>query len=218
MKQGKLYIFDMDGTILDSMGEWENLGRYYLRQKEITPPDDFETILKTKTLEESAAYFQTLGVNGTTSQIKEEMLSGIYDAYRLTIPLKPGIRQLLETLTENQTAPLCVLTTSERRCAVQAFSRLKILSYFQDIYTSSQLGLGKTTGDIYKRVCELYHTSPKDTVVFEDALHAIRSAKDAGCYVYAVPEPSFQKDWEQIKAIADDVFYSGFFSCSFCQP
>jgi HAD superfamily hydrolase (TIGR01509 family) len=206
MKQAKLYIFDVDGTILDSMKEWEYLGRHYLQAKGITPPDDLEAVLKVMTLEEGAAYFQTLGASGTAEQIKAEMLSGIYDAYRLTIPLKPGMKQLLTTLFQKQTAPLCVLTTSERDCVINAFTRLGILPYFQDIYTSSMLGMSKTTGAIYQKVCELYHTSPKDTVVFEDALHAIRSAKEAGCYVYAVPEASFQKDWEQIKAAADEIF------------
>jgi HAD superfamily hydrolase (TIGR01509 family) len=157
------------------------------------------------TLEEGAAYFQTLGIQNTISNIKEEMLSGIYDAYRLSIPLKPGMRELITSLAQEKKAPLCVLTTSERDCAIQAFTRLGILSDFQDIYTSAQLGMGKNTGEIYRKVCQIYRVPPRDTVVFEDAPHAIRSAKEAGCYVYAVPERSFEKDWTDIQETADEV-------------
>jgi beta-phosphoglucomutase-like phosphatase (HAD superfamily) len=65
--------------------------------------------------------------------------------------------------------------------------------------------MGKNTGEIYRKVCQIYHIPPKDTVVFEDAPHAIRSAKEAGCYVYAVPERSFEKDWTDIQEITDEV-------------
>lgn len=205
IRHAKLYIFDLDGTILDSMPEWEHLGRNYLLHRGVNPPEDLEQILDKMTMEESAAYFQTLGIPGDIDEISREVLSYIQDAYRLSIPAKPGMTELLQTLSQKQDSILCLLTTSKRECAVNALTRLNILSCFQDIHTSSELGLGKTTGEIYQRVCDIYHTAPSDTVVFEDAAYAVRSAREAGCYVYAVPDQTSAEAWTQICSMADDV-------------
>lgn len=205
IKPAKLYIFDMDGTILDSMGEWTHLGRNYLLSRGITPPDNLEEIIDPMTMEESAAYFQTLGISGDISTINLEIMELIHDAYRFHIPLKPGIREVIQELSNKKDSILCVLTTSEQDCAENAFQRLGILSYFRDIHSGFTLGLGKRTNEIYRYVCDFYHVSPADTVVFEDAPYAIRSAKDAGCYVYAIPEKVYRDEWEACVKTADEV-------------
>ena len=205
LKEAKLYLFDLDGTILDSMPVWEQLGRNYLLQEQITPPNNLETVIETMTLEESAAYFQKLGLHKKTDEIIHGVMSYIQDAYRLSIPAKPGMVSLIRNLSDNPDKNLCLLTTSEETCARQALERLGILSCFSRIYTSSQLGLGKTTGEIYQKVCKLQHTLPADTIVLEDALYAVRSAKEAGCYVYGVPDEASQKDWDEIVELADQI-------------
>ncbi len=206
IKPAKLYIFDMDGTLLDSMEEWTHLGRNYLLSKGVNPPADLESIIETMTMDESAAYFQTLGITGDTDTINAQIMEMIHDAYRTHIPLKSGIPALLNNLSTKKDSILCVLTTSERSCAESAFQRLGILSYFKDIHTSFEIGLSKRTGDIYQYVCDLYNISPSDTVVFEDAPYAIHAAKDAGCYVYAVPEEAYCNDWADCVNKADDIF------------
>lgn len=205
IKNARLYIFDMDGTLLDSMGEWTHLGRNYLLSKGITPPADLEETIDAMTMDESAAYFQTLGIHGDISTINREIMELIHRSYRYQIPLKPGIKELLQELSTKKDSILCVLTTSERDCAVNAFQRLGILSYFKDIHTSFEIGLSKRAGTIYQHVCKLYQVAPADTVVFEDAPYAIHAAKEAGCYVYAVPEETYRDDWSDCESTADEI-------------
>lgn len=205
LKPARLYIFDMDGTILDSMPAWKHLGRKYLLQENILPPDNLESIIDAMTLEESAAYFQKIGLHKKTDDIIRDIMSYIQDAYRLSIPAKPGMIPLIQSLSQKTDINLCLLTTSQEEFARQALERLGILSCFSQIYTSSCLGLGKKTGEIYKKVCALYQVPPTETVVLEDAFYAVRSAKEAGCYVYAVLDESSQKDWKKIRKLADDV-------------
>lgn len=205
MRKARLYIFDMDGTILDSMPSWAHLGRNYLIQEHITPPENLEQITDPMTMQESAAYFQTLGLHKKTDDIVEEIMSLIRNEYRLSIPAKPGMVSLIHDLYQNQSTILCVLTTSEKNCAVQALERLHILSYFTDIHTSEELGLSKRTAQIYQTVCAQYHISPADTVVFEDALYAVQAAKSAGCYVYAVPDTYSASDRDAISSVADEI-------------
>ena len=183
IKEAGLYIFDMDGTLLDSMGEWTHLGRSFLLSRQIQPPENLEDIIETMTMDESAAYFRTLGVSGDIASINHDVMQLIHDSYRLQIPLKPGVLSLLKDLSTKKDSILCVLTTSERDCAENAFRRLGILSYFKDI-----------------------QVPPSNTVVFEDAPYAIHAAKEAGCYVYAVPEETYRADWEDCVNTADDVF------------
>lgn len=205
MKKAKLYIFDMDGTLLDSMPSWKYLGRSYLHREQITPPDNLEQITDSMTLPESAAYFQTLGLHKKTDDIIQGILSLIHNEYRLSIPAKPGMLTLIQHLSQNPDTTLCVLTTSERNCAVEALERLHMLSYFKDIHTSEELGLSKRTAAIYQTVCAKYHIPPADTIVVEDALYAIQAAKAAGCYVCAVPDSYSASDWDAICSVADEI-------------
>lgn len=205
MKDAKLYIFDMDGTLLDSMPAWAHLGRNYLMQEKIAVPEDLEQIIDAMTLTESAAYFQTLGLQKENSQIINEVMEFIRKEYRSSIPAKAGMPELLTELSKKQDSILCVLTTSEKDCAINALKRLNMLSYFQDIYTSEELNMNKRSAEIYQYVCTKYGIAPTDTVVFEDALYAIRAAKEAGCYVYAVPDDVSLTEWEEIKKLADEI-------------
>lgn len=205
MKDAKLYIFDMDGTPLDSMPAWAHLGRNYLIQEKIAVPKDLEQIIDAMTLSESAAYFQTLGLHKENSQIINEVMEFIREEYRSSIPAKAGMPELLVELSKKQDSILCVLTTSEKDCATDALKRLNMLSCFQDIYTSEELNMNKRSTEIYQYVCSKYGTAPADTVVFEDALYAIRAAKEAGCYVYAVPDDASLTEWEEIKKLADEI-------------
>lgn len=206
MKTAKLYIFDMDGTLLDSMPFWAHLGRNYLMREGITPPKNLEKTIDPMTLEESAAYFQTLGLQKEIDDIVNEVMSFLRDEYRLSIPAKPGMSSLLESLSQNKDNILCVLTTSERNCAIQALERLQMLCHFSDIFTSEELGLNKRTDQIYRTVCHQYGISPSDTIVFEDTLYAIQSAKKAGCYVCAVPDDYSSTNYDQISVLADEIF------------
>ena len=204
IKEAPLYIFDMDGTILDSMIEWEHLGRNYLQKKGIVPPDDLEDTIETMTMEESAQYFRNLGISLSCEEIMREMFQCMEDAYRDTIPGKKEVVELIKKLHAAEGNKLCILTTSDKMCAENAMRRLGLLECFSDIYTSEQLGMGKRSGDIYQKVCELYGVQPEKVVVFEDALYAVSSAKEAGCYVYAVSDASNQNQWEQICELADE--------------
>lgn len=205
IKKAKLYIFDMDGTILNSMHEWTNLGRNYLKYKGVTPPEDVEDITDIMTMDESASFFQDLGIKLSIREIQTEMLALIKEAYRNTVIAKPGMPELIQSLASDQENTLCVVTTSEKECGLLAFTRIGLISYFDEIYSGLDLGLGKSTGEIYQTICGLYHVSPADTVVFEDADFAVRSAKEAGCYVYGILDPAYKEHWDEIRETADEI-------------
>lgn len=202
-------IFDLDGTLIDSMPWWEDLGEAYLRRRGKTPAPDVRRHFKRLTMEEAAHYMQeTYGLKESIEEICEGVMSGIVNAYREEIPLKPGAAELLRAL-HDAGVRMCIATATEPYCAYPALERLGIRDYFQDILICSELHTSKTQPFIFQHVLELLGTAKERTLVFEDALHAIEGAHAAGLPVLAVEENGSAADREAIIAEAD------IYCCSF---
>ena len=200
----KFHIMDMDGTILDSMHVWINIDDTYLISKGVVPPDNIARIVEKKTMMECCVYFQELGVKMTPEEIYEDIMSKIFDEYRLHIQIKDNMKKRIEEIIRRG-EKICLFTSSERRCAVAAFERLGIIDCFDSIYTCAELGMKKTTPDAFLYICKENGFLPEDTYIYEDALYAVKSAKATGCHVIAVAEPSSANDWEEIKSLADEI-------------
>ena len=198
-------IFDMDGTLLNSMEMWDNLGTMYLAEKNVVPPSDIKQIIENKTLEESAEYFITeLGVKGTVESVVNEFISLINDQYRYTLKLKKGMKEYVLNQYENG-SKMCILTTSDKELAAAAMERNGIGHCFTEIFTAETLGMSKRTGDIFIKTCELMGFEPESTWAYEDALYAAKSAKEAGCKLVAVYDKANESDWAELKGMAEEV-------------
>lgn len=196
-------IFDLDGTLLDSMPIWGAVGIEYLRMKGHNPPRSINQILKTMSLAQSARYFRTkYAIADSEDEIIEEIVDLIEEQYRFSIPLKPGVIPFLEKLHSNN-VKMCVATATERNLAEAALNRLGVAKYFKFILTCSEVGMAKDSPEFFLRALELLKTPKDKTIVFEDALHAIKSAKAIGLTVAAVYDESSRHEQEEIQATAD---------------
>lgn len=196
-------IFDLDGTLLDSMYAWKNLGRSYLLSRGIEPPKDLRETLKEQTLEESAVYFRNqFGITESTEQI----LAGIYQLvareYAENIPPKPFVQEYLKKL-DREHHKLCVATATPAELAVSALKRLGLDGYFSFVLDCSEAGSGKHTPAIYLLAAERMGAPIEDCVVYEDAPHAVKTAKAAGFYVVGVKDASSLQDENQISKLCD---------------
>ena len=202
-KNKKLFIFDMDGTLLDSMEFWQNLGRQYLESKGKTPENNLEKIIESMTLKESASYFKTkYNLEEDVETIIKQVLDFIEDKYLNEIPLKKGVKEFL-IKAHSEGYKMCILTTSEKSQAIGALKRTGVLDLFDAVYTDRDFDLSKKNPQIYIKTCEKMGESPSDTVVFEDALYAVESAKKAKCTVIGVYDEYSKCDWQNIKNIAN---------------
>ncbi|MBK5243682.1 MAG: HAD family phosphatase [Eubacteriaceae bacterium] len=196
-------IFDFDGTLLDSMGIWLDLGERYLKWKGLTPASNLYEHLKSLSLLEAAQYFQKeYGLLISEKTIIGEINTLMENDYRNTLLLKDSAEGFLRKL-KNAKVKMVIATAIERPLVEAALNRLKIADYFCGIITCSEAGFGKDSPKIFSKALELLDTSKNETVVFEDALHAIQTAKSVGFLVAAVYDKSAEIDEEEIKSAAD---------------
>ncbi len=179
-------IFDLDGTLLDSMSIWDSIGEDYLRSLGIEPRENLAEAFKTFTLEESAEYYRThYGVTLSVEEIVDGVNGMIEDFYRNTVSLKEGVFDFLERLTKDG-VKMCIATVTDKYLVEAALKRLKIRGYFSEIFTTAEVGCGKNKPTIYRTALDHLGTPKSETVVFEDTLHALMTAKNDGFPVAAV--------------------------------
>ena len=196
-------VFDVDGVLLNSMPVWENLGELYLERLGVEAEKDLGETLFAMTLEEGAQYLiSRYGLDKTPEEIIKGLNREVKDFYVSKVPLKEGVRQYLYEFRERN-IPMVIATTGDRENAQAALKRLKVYSYFQGIFTCSEIGSGKNQPDIYYAAALQLDTDPKETLVFEDALHAIQTAKRAGFKTVGVYDRANDRNLAQIWNTAD---------------
>ena len=195
-------IFDLDGTLLDSMSIWDTIGEDYLHSLGIEPRENLAETFKTFTLEESAEYYRThYGVTLSVEEIVNGVNGMIEDFYRNTVPLKNGVLEFLAGLSEKG-VKMCIATVTDKYLAEAALTRLKVRQYFGEIFTTAEVGCGKNDPTIYRTALAYLGTEKSETLVFEDALHALMTAKNDGFSTVAVYDVH-EENQAELKAVAD---------------
>lgn len=196
-------IFDVDGTLLDSMGIWKDVGVRYLNSIGVEAEPDLGTILFTMSIQEGAQYVKEhYHLSQETDEIEQNVLDIISDYYKETAPLKSGAVELLEKL-RNSNIPMTIASSNNKKEIEMAFERLEIAKYFDRIFTCEEAGAGKTKPDIYLQAAEYLGSRPEETLVFEDVIHAVRTAKKAGFQVVGIYDEASKDDQEEIQREAD---------------
>lgn len=203
-------IFDVDGTLLDSMFFWETIAEEYLRSLGIEPHTGLNEKFKSMSLYQTACHYQSeYGVTLPTTQIMAGINARMEGYYRQDIQLKKGVAAFLENL-KRRGVKMCIATATDRSLIEAALERLQIRRYFLEIFTCTSVGHGKDEPVIFERALSFLRTAKPETVVFEDALYAVRTAKSAGFRVIAMQD-NHEPYPESVRAIAD------YYVHDFCQ-
>ncbi len=207
-------IFDLDGTLLDSMPVWVNLGETVLKSMGIIPDDELNKRFKTMTLKQSSEYLtKHFPLNLTADELFEIFMENVRIGYEKDAPLKPGVMDFLKYL-KSKNIPMCVATASDRYLTEAALQRTGALPYLEFVITCSDIGKTKETPDVYLEAMNRLGGNLGNTVVFEDAYFSIISAKKGGFTVIAVADEETKKDVSEIKSLADFFIYDFNVLCS----
>ncbi len=202
-------IFDLDGTLLDSMPYWASVGTRYLEEQHMTVPDVEQLALriKTMTLPEAADYFRSdYGVQESQEAICARINHMIEDDYRLRAPLKAGAREMLEQM-KKRGVRMCVASATDHTLVEAALRRVGVLEYFSFILTWGDLQTSKNLPYIFDTCTERLGTDKRTTAVFEDSLHCVITASGAGYPVVGVYDESAKTETEEIRRLSRCFLY-----------
>ncbi len=196
-------IFDLDGTLLNSLSAWEHSGSNFLRTQGIEPPPQLDEELKKLSLMDGARLLkQRYQLPYTEAEILERTLRPIREHYYHDIKPMPGIPELLANL-HAQGIKMAVATASDRELALVSLYRLGLLSYFEFVITCDEVQVGKGSPLIYEEALARLGTTKARTLVVEDALHALQTAHLAGFPTAAMEESHSAAQRAQKVQVAD---------------
>lgn len=206
-------IFDMDGSLVDSMWMWRAIDIEYLGRYGIPLPKDLQAKIEGMSFQETACYFkENFAIPDSMEEIMAEWNRMAWDKYMYEVPLKKGIPDFLKNCRENGIR-LGIATSNSRELVENVASVHKLRDYFSCIMTGSDVLRGKPSPDIYLAVAESLGVPAGRCLVFEDIVAGILAGKNAGMRVCAV-EDEYSADFRERKQELADYYiddYAGLF-------
>ena len=192
IKNIKACIFDLDGTLVDSMWMWPDIDREYLNRFEIEYDDNLKNEIDGISFHETAVYFKNkFGISDSVEKICKDWEDMAYDKYKYEVKEKPGCKKFLEHL-RSKGIKMGIATSNKRSMVDVVLKSLNMKDFFEVITTSDEVKRGKPAPDVYLTTANLLNVEPKNCLVFEDVVAGIMAGKSAGMKVCAI-EDDFTK-------------------------
>ncbi|MCI8308463.1 MAG: HAD family phosphatase [Lachnospiraceae bacterium] len=202
-------LFDLDGTLIDSMWMWEAIDIEYLARFGIPFEKSYQQGIEGMSMTETAVYFkERFGIKDSVEKMKADWNDMAIHKYRHDIKLKPGVMEFLIWLNKNG-IKTGIGTSNSMELCVEALSARGVEDYFQSVHTSNEVKAGKPSPDIYLLVAKELGVEPERCLVFEDLYQGICAGKNAGMKTCAIAD-DYSKDTWQKKIEAADYWINDF--------
>lgn len=199
----KAAIFDADGTLLDSMGQWILVPYKYVKSLGVAADENIAEKLFTMTISEAAEFIiDEYKLSVTVEEAVEGMDAIIREFYKNDVKLKDGAGELLEFF-KSRGIPMVIGTSTDRDCIEVGLERTGISAYFDRIYTSTEVGKSKEKPDLFIQAMEFMESSPDETIVFEDGLYSLRTAVALGMKTVGIFDEVSLSNQKELKELAD---------------
>lgn len=196
-------IFDLDGTLIDSMGMWGEIDIEYLERFGIEVPENLQRDLEGLRFTEVAEYFkERFGITDSVEEIGQTWIDMAEYKYRHDIPLKPGAKELIRKMAKNGVR-MAIASSNHLRLIEEILRIHGISEYFDVITTCDDVTASKPEPDVYLYTAKKLGTAPSSCLVFEDIPIGIRSGKRAGMTVAAVYDTYSENVRDQKEKEAD---------------
>ncbi len=196
-------IFDLDGTLLDSMGIWADIDKRFLAKRGIALPDDYVEKVTPMNYQQASEYtIQRFQLVEEKQEIIQEWVQMSFDAYRFEIKLKPFVEEYLAYL-KHLGIKLAVATAQTPELYEPTLKNNGVFELF-DVFTNlSEVQRGKGFPDIYILAAQRLKLAPQDCMVFEDIYAGICGAKAGGFHTCGVHDPYSAYEKDKIESLAD---------------
>lgn len=204
-------IFDLDGTLVDSMWVWVDVDREYLTKYNLKEPENFYENMEGKSYTEVARYYQEVFPEHawTVEEIMAEWTEMAHEKYMTKVPLKEGVREFLEEV-KRRGIRTGIATSNSKEMVTDTLKALSIDGLFDSVRSACEVDAGKPSPDVYLLVAKDLSVNPERCLVFEDVPMGILAGKNAGMRVCAV-EDRFSKDQEAKKRALSDYYIRDYF-------
>lgn len=204
----KGFIFDMDGTLLESMGLWDKLYADLFASNGLAMPNDYTLAVNHLKLADCAEYtVRNTPIKMSAAEIEEFWFERARKAYAEDVPLKPYAAKLL-SLLKNRGGKIGAATALGEDLFLPCLQRHKIATLFSSGTSIDEVGAGKDCPDVYLRECAKLGLTPSRCAVVEDSHVGIESAKRAGFFTIGVYDPASADHWDTLKYYADIAAHS----------
>ncbi|MCH5269905.1 MAG: HAD family phosphatase [Lachnospiraceae bacterium] len=205
LQEFKGILFDLDGTLVDSMWMWRQIDIEYLGRFGISLPEKLQEEIEGMSFSETAVYFKKrFSLPDSIETIKADWNAMTAYKYRHEVFFKEGVQDFLK-VCKNQNMKLGVATSNSRELVEIAAQALSLYDYMDCIMTACEVEKGKPSPDIYLAVAAKLQIPPSECLVFEDILPGIEAGKAAGMKVCAVAD-AYSEDVRERKAAMADYF------------
>lgn len=209
LKDIKAAIFDLDGTLIDSMWVWRKIDIDYLKSKGFEMPADLRQCIEHLSFDETAKYFKKrFNLIDSLDKIKDDWTDMAYYEYAHNISLKPYAKEYL-ALLKSKGIKIALATSNSQLLLEAVLKRHNVFHFFDAVVTANEVSRGKDFPDIYILASERLNTKPENCIVFEDILPAMHSAKEAGMKVIGVYDEFSIDQGTEIKSTCD-LFIEGY--------
>lgn len=203
MLNKKAVIFDLDGSLVDSMWMWREIDIEYLGRFGIALPEDLQSKIEGMSFSETAVYFkEVFQIPDSIEQMKADWNGMAWDKYMHEVPLKPGIPEFLAGC-KAKGIKLGIATSNSRELVENIAAAHNLRDYFSSIMTGCDVAHGKPSPDIYLAVAAELQVEPSQCLVFEDIVPGIMAGKNAGMEVCAVEDAYSEHVRDRKKELAD---------------
>jgi HAD superfamily hydrolase (TIGR01509 family) len=203
----KAIIFDLDGTLIDSMGIWLQVDKEYLEKRNIPVPDDlFKDVPEGNSYKEICQYFKDkFNLPDSIEEIGNEWQDMVEQHYKTDITLRPGAMELIKFLHE-QNVKMGIGTSNNKHLAETVLQANDVLHYFSSLVAGCEDIKGKPFPDIFLQVSRELQIDPKECLVIEDTLHGVRAAHNGGMDAFAIFDDNDTHEVEKLQEEAE--FYA----------
>ena len=203
IKKFKGAIFDLDGTLLDSMHIWHDVDEEFFSRRNLKVTPEYVQVIKNMHLKAAAVYTkEKYGIKESTDEIIEEWLELCAQGYLNNVDLKEGVFEYLRMLSDNG-IKMAFATASEKQVCEGTLKKQGIFEFFSTYAYVSEINIGKTEPDIYLLAAERMGLKAEECIVFEDIIEGVRGAKKGNFTVCGVYDKSSAHDEDEIRDVAD---------------
>lgn len=203
LKNIKGAIFDLDGTLVDSMWVWKKIDIDYLTSRGHEVPENLDDEIAHLSFLQTAMYFKNkFNISDTAEKIMDDWHSMAFDHYSSAVKLKNGAKEFLEKLKSNN-IKIALATSNSRELLETCLKNNNIYHYFDSITTTDEVDRGKNFPDVYLLAAKRIDVCPQNCLVFEDILPAVHGAKSANMTVVAMEDEASLNNKEAILELSD---------------